>query len=85
MSSANRTLDRRTMDVLQGELKIALGDLPEGLIGAWAKRASQAPLRKCLNNALRLGKVVLQMLHCVFGVAASEAVPFAAAAGLHIL
>ena len=55
------------------------------LVGAWARRASQAPLLRCLKRALRLGKVVLQMLHCVFGVAASEAVPFAAAAGLHIL
>ena len=43
------------------------------LVGACARRASQAPLLRCLNNALRLGKVVLQMLHCLVGALLSGA------------
>ena len=67
--------------------------------GACDARLAQAPTKAnailqigyhsstpdAVEAALRLGKVVLQMLHCLVGVAASEAVPFAAAAGLHIL
>ena len=60
------------------------------MVGACARRASQAPLLRCLNNALRLGKVVLQMLHCFVGALLSgaavvdAAVSEAAFIGLHI-